>query len=176
MENKFYLKPSRHDLRYDTFGALFVFSLLFIAETVLNGFNVRLLYIVLLCFCLFIYNLKYHKNAGIYIDKKSIISKKAFFKKNVNINSIDCVRFQPEWENIWGIHKVLRDQNGNILFLMRFYHNYYEKDELDGYDFIEEIKRFFVERQICHCIYDKEALDYILTLNPNIKVVYYDQK
>ena len=134
-----------------------------------NLFTIILL-IYLVCLCL--YHKVDDKVSGLYITSESLTYRRLFFKKVIDINSIGCIRIKHEVEKIFGWHQICRNENGNILFRMRFYHNYYEKDQMDGYDTIEEIKRFFIERQICHCVYDKEALDYLLTLNPNIKVIY----
>lgn len=173
MKKTFFLEFSRNKTLFAFFAYAFLW-IFFIA--IIKAIN----FITVIVFLLLLFLACYFKSqdafAGLYIHNSTIVYKRVFLCKKIDINSVDCIRVEPEHIPSPMSSKKLKDENGNILFRMRFYHNYYEKDQMDGYDTIEEIKRFFIERQICHCVYDKEALDYILTLNPNIKVVYYDEK
>lgn len=132
-------------------------------------------FIPLLCFIVF-FDIRYSYYAGVYINDKNMLYKGIFFKRNIDIDSVTCIRQEPErYSNMQTYDAILTDENGNIKFQMYFNHGYYAKDEENGYIFIEEIKRMFKERCICRCVFDQEAIDYLLTLNPNIKVIYYNK-
>lgn len=175
MKTVFYLKESWHNDRFDVFTLLVFFILLFLMQLFYKENSMNLVPYVLLAVCVFLYKRINRKISGLYINETNIIYRRLFFKRKINAKSIACIRLHPECVSNKN-HDLLKDENGNVLFQMFIYSNYYEKDNASNSYFMQEIKRMFIEKQLACCIYDKEALDYILTLNPNIKVVYYDEK
>lgn len=109
--------------------------------------------------------------SGLYINNDNLCFKR-LFSKTISAKEIKCIRLSPDFTKGFTGLEYLKDKNGNILYCMDFYASLYVKDEMNGYDFIENLKRLFVEKHLGSCIYNKEALDYILSLNPDIKVFY----
>ena len=175
MKTVFYLKESWRNDRFSVYTLFMFFIILFLMHGLYKEISVSLVSYVLLAVCAFLYKIINDKISGLYINETNIVYRRLFFKRKVDAKNIDCIRLNPESVSNKN-PDLLKDENGNTLFQMFVYNNYYEKDKINGCDFIEEIKRMFIEKQLACCIYDKEALDYILTLNPNIKVVYYDEK
>jgi hypothetical protein len=113
------------------------------------------------------------KKRGLYIHNQEILYKSNIFSRRIDSLDIKCIRLDhATYRSLDDRTKYLKDHNGNTLYYMYFYGSFYEKDEMNSLEFIEEIKRSFVEKKLASCIYDKEALDYILSLNPDIKVFY----
>ena len=171
MKTVFYLKESWENDRFSVLTLLVFFIVLFLMQGFYKENRVSLFSYILLAICVFLCKRINHKISGLYINEINIIYRRLFFKRKIDAKNIKCIRLTPERISNKN-HDLLKDENGNILFQMFIYNNYYKKDNTSNSYFKQEIKRMFVEKQLACCIYDKEALDYLLTLNPNIKVIY----
>ena len=168
MKTNFFLERTQYKSANYCFMFFILFSLYGLLCMFYNSFsNINIALIIAPLYC-FLIKVRFDYVSGLIIDNNKLIYIGLISKKNINIHSIKCIRFYSEYV----LYDYLRDKDGNILYCVDFYASLYEKDEMNSLEFIEEIKRSFVEKKLASCIYDKEALDYILSLNPDIKVFY----
>lgn len=110
---------------------------------------------------------------GVYICNEKLHYKGYVFSREITPFDIKCIRLQHAvYTNLFNFTVYQKDSNEKALYYMKFYSSHYETDEMNGLEFVEEFKCSLVEKKLASCIYDKEALDYILSLNPDIKVFY----
>lgn len=92
-------------------------------------------------------------------------------KKNIAINEIVAIKkANTVTRRKFGSDRELKDINGEQLYSMIFVAKCVEpgmlREDLSDRDF----RMLYREYVICFCTYNQPAIDYLLTLNPNIKV------
>ena len=137
---------------------------------------VAFLFRLLLTVGFFICSYKYNSNiVGLYI-KDTCIYYKVFWEKKIDPQKITAIKIARA--TVIGDHRgegiELSDRNKKPLYSMILV-----KGSLEEVDLIDDLKRdktdywferFNSRKIICSCIYDQSAIDYLLTLNPNIIV------
>ena len=124
---------------------------------------------VIIFACLLIGNIH---QAGLYIDGKNIYYKN-FKKKQIDVNEIVAIKITRATSEggKYSTGSNLKGVDEKQLYSMLFLKEYMEwwmpqqKDMSDC-----SFRTNFGEYIICSCIYDQSAIDYLLTLNPNIIV------
>ena len=110
-----------------------------------------------------------------YIENQTVFFKN-FRKREISTTDIFAIKIAETvtWTaNHTGID--LRDKQGNKLYTMILV----KKSPNKNSDLLEDLKkdlsdhRFMIRNErcvLCSCVYDQSAIDYLLTLNPNIIV------
>ncbi len=111
-------------------------------------------------------------NLGIIINDNEVYED-AFFKKRrrINLNEIAGLVIIPEYEENRNIHYLIESKKGKTGYTMYWLDSV--NDEM--YNFKQYSFCFYNEfkKNIKYqCVYDKEAVDYLLTLNPDIKLIF----
>ena len=122
-----------------------------------------------------LYWYRFSMSFGLYIENQ-IVFFKGFRRKVISVADIYAIKIAESvtWAaNGTGIG--LRDKEGNKLYTMILV----KKSPNKNSDLLEDLKkdlsdhRFMIRNErcvLCSCVYDQSAIDYLLTLNPNIIV------
>lgn len=149
---------------------LFVILALLLAENVQWNISIPAITLFSLFFCFVIFR---SLKTGIYIDGKDIYVQGDFRKKKVNTSEIKAIKITRY--AMWGRMQTTypqKDKHGNQLYSAVFLREIIP-DIKDHYNDLDIIK-YYRKKVMFKIIYDKEAVDYILTLNPSIKLLIAD--
>ncbi len=151
------------------FAVIILFLILSLLLTGNTQWNTSIPFIVLFslfyCFAIF-RSLK----LGIYIDGEDIFEQGIFIKKKINIFEIKAIKI-AEYSIYYrrATSFTQTDKHGNQLYSAVFMREIVPdlKENYNDWDIILRYRK----KVMFKTIYDKEAIDYILTLNPDIKLL-----
>ena len=127
----------------------------------------------ILCATLIIIWLRMGVKSGLHIEDNYVFYK-FFSKKEIDISSIAAIKICQVYRlggRFMGYYPM-KNENGEIVYSMFLMSKIDEKminHDFNNVDFKSEYRGCYI---ICEVIYDREAANYLKTLNPNIKIIW----
>lgn len=167
MKSEFFLGTCH----YDNINIIFAYIgtcsplilLLCIAPDILLAATL-IFYIVLVSACIFI-----PRHWGLYIQQGRVYYKD-WRERSIDVQEIVGIKIMQAYRHAHLCCGPLTDRQGDPLFmiiLLRSLDDEMYTHRVDDVYFREE----FRQHVICYAVYDKEAVEYLLYLNPNIEII-----